>query len=158
MGWLDYHLHAFRIRNPVTGRTDEIGIPVDEFPSPDGPCLAGWETSIADYFVKPTDRAEYAYDFGDDWQHTVKLESISELEKGTPALACLAGERRCPPEDCGGPYGYQDLLRVISDPTDSEYKQMMDWLGGSFDPENFDPSQVKFDDPAKRWKRAFQER
>ena len=65
---------------------------------------------------------------------------------------CFAGERRCPPEDCGGPHGYADFLEHISDPKDEERASLLRWAGGSFDPEKFDPAGVKFDSPARRLK------
>ena len=68
---------------------------------------------------------------------------------------CMAGKRRCPPEDCGGVYGYEDLLRVLADPEDEEHESTLTWVGGSYDPEAFDPKKVRFDDPQKRWRTAF---
>jgi len=156
MGWLDYHLHLFRIRNPTTGRIDEIGIPNDDLSFNDRPCRAGWETPITEYFAKPTDRADYGYDLGDDWQHIVTLEAITELQQGKVGLVCLAGERACPPEDCGGIPGYEHLLQAIDDLTHPEHAAMMEWVGDDFDPERFAPERVKFDDPRERWKGSFE--
>lgn len=155
MGWLDYHLHRFLVRNPETGALEQIGIPDDEPFLDEEPCLAGWEVPIADYFIDANDTATYEYDFGDDWRHAVKFEGIDELRKGEPALACLAGERRCPPEDSGGIYGYTELLDILANPGHEEHQSMLDWLGGSYDPEAFSTAAVKFDDPRARWRTAF---
>ena len=119
MGWLDYHLHVFQIVNPDTKKLEEIGIP-DEDGELD--ILPGWEFWIADYFSSEGVRAEYEYDFGDSWEHEVVLEKILDQEIDSPV--CLAGERHCPPEDCGGIGGYEDFLDVIFDP-DSETRQEM---------------------------------
>jgi hypothetical protein len=154
MGWLDCHLHAFRIRNEVTGEIDEIGIPDEEGLYDDG-MIAGWEMPITIYFTKRGVRAHYLYDFGDGWEHEIVLEKISERLPKTKYPRCLGGARACPPEDCGGIGGYGDLLKIISDPYHEEYESMMEWLGGGYDPEAFDPSSVHFDRPRKRWEMAF---
>ncbi len=156
MGWLDYHLHAFRIVNPATGTGETIGIPDEDFPD-EIPTLPGWEVSIAEYFSPENSRADYEYDFGDDWMHEVALEATAPREGTGQYPRCLDGRRACPPEDCGGPRGYADLLRVLRDPTDDEHERMLTWVGGSFDPARFDPKKVKFEDPRKRWRVAFLE-
>ena len=83
------------------------------------------------------------------------LEAIVARQNGQKYPVCVAGARACPPEDCGGPSGYDNLLAAIRDPDHEEHESVLEWLGGRFDPERFDPSQVKFDDPRKRWKLAF---
>jgi hypothetical protein len=155
MGWRDCHLHLFEIRNPQTGALEEIGIPDDEPFLAEPPCLAGWEVPIADYFVEGSDTASYAYDFGDGWRHTVALEGVDTIRKGERGLACLAGERRCPPEDCGGIHGYGEMLEILADETHCEHEAMLQWLGGAYDPGAFSASDVKFDDPKNRWRNAF---
>ncbi|MFQ5780091.1 MAG: plasmid pRiA4b ORF-3 family protein [Nitrospiria bacterium] len=154
MGWFDCHLHAFRISNPDTGEMEEIGIPYDEG-FDDRPCLPGWEVPMAAYFKGPGDRSDYDYDFGDGWEHEIVLEQIVSRFPRTKYPRCLEGERACPPEDCGGTSGYEDLLETIFDPAHEEHDRTMEWLGGEFDPEAFDPKQVRFDHPKKRWKIAF---
>jgi hypothetical protein len=157
MGWLDCHLHLFHVRNPETGELESIGIPDDE-PYLDEPlCLPGWDVSIARYFVNEGDTASYEYDFGDDWRHTVVLEGVDPIREGDRPLACLGGERRCPPEDCGGIHGYAEMLEVIADVTHSEHQEMLQWLGGAYDPEVFLASDVKFDEPTERWRQAFRD-
>jgi len=154
MGWADYHLHEFLIRNPVTGKQEEIGIP-DE----DGEMeiIPGWRRKIASYFSEANSLARYVYDFGDDWVHTLELERILPRDKHVVYPVCVAGERSCPPEDCGGVGGYKDFLEIIMDSSHEQYEEMNVWAGGDFDPERFDPSRVVFDDPQKRWKIAFEE-
>ena len=155
MGWLDYHLHAFRILNSATGEVEEIGIPGDEPLDDEHDCLPGWEVPVAEYFRHPGDRAEYEYDFGDGWKHEVVLEAIADRAPKTKYPRCLGGARACPPEDCGGTRGYEQMLSIIQDPSDEEYESTVDWLGGHYDPDTFDPNAVRFDSPKKRWKIAF---
>jgi hypothetical protein len=157
MGWLDYHLHIFRIINPETDQFDEIGIPDDEAFEDELPCLPGWELPISHYFEKSGARAEYEYDFGDCWEHEIILEEIVNRVPKQKYPICLAGERACPPEDCGGSLGYLDLLDTIKNPDDEEFESTMEWLGGSFDPELFDPKNVHFDNPQMRWQKAFRD-
>jgi hypothetical protein len=155
MGWSDYHLHAFRVKNPETNKIDAIGIPDDEAIGDGVIFLAGWETPIANYFVKPGDEAEYEYDFGDDWEHVVFLEKIDEIKPKTKYPKCIDGNRACPPEDCGGPGGYEDMLTIMLDENHEQHEEIIEWLGGIFNPEEFDPKDIKFDNPKKRWEQAF---
>jgi hypothetical protein len=155
MGWLDYHLHLFRLTKPGTDAVVQIGIPDDDAFEGDEPILPGWDIPIAGYFTRPGAAARYEYDFGDSWEHEVTLEAIAPRQAGKRYPACLAGERRCPPEDCGGVGGYEDLMAVMRDPSHEEYESTLRWLGGRFEPERFDPGKVKFDDPRKRWELAF---
>ncbi|MFQ5750839.1 MAG: plasmid pRiA4b ORF-3 family protein [bacterium] len=151
LGWLDYHLHLFHVMNPKTGVVDEIGIPDDEPFADEHPCLPGWEVPLTAYFVEPGTRAHYEYDFGDSWEHDLLLEELVNQVPKQKYPICLQGKRACPPEDCGGIWGYEQLLQTIRDPSDEEYESTMVWLGGSFDPEAFDPKKVRFDDPYRRW-------
>jgi hypothetical protein len=103
----------------------------------------------------PIFRPQYAYDFGDDWQHILVHEGLEPVDRNCKYPRCVAGEGRCPPEDCGGVHGYAEVLQVIANPDHEGHASMLEWAGGHFDPHAFDPSAVKFDDPAKRWKKAF---
>jgi Plasmid pRiA4b ORF-3-like protein len=158
MGWLDYHLHMFRIPDPAFGEIAEIGIPDEDGFEDDPVCLASWTIPVARHFRAVGARATYEYDFGDGWIHHIELEAISRRQSGTKYPRCIDGERACPPEDCGGPGGYAELLETIADPTNDEYASTMEWLGGRFDPEAFTPSKVCFENPTKRWRIAFTER
>jgi len=103
----------------------------------------------------PGDSMAYTYDFGDDWQHEVVLEDVAVPTPRTRYPRCADGEGACPPEDCGGPHGYQDLLGVLADRNHPEHDSMLEWLGGRRDPAAFDPRSVHFDDPQERWMIAF---
>ena len=84
------------------------------------------------------DQFSYEYDFGDSWEHQIMVMSISRMPMGLKFAVCLDGAGACPPEDCGGTYGYADLLRVLNDPSDEEYEHLSAWVGGPFDPNEFD--------------------
>ena len=152
MGWQDSHLHDFRVRNPHTRKKERIGIPDEEF---DLKILTGWECDIRDYFSIENSSATYVYDYGDNWEHTVKLEKILPRDKEMKYPRCTDGERACPPEDCGGIHGYKEFLETIMDPTHKQHEDLLTWVGGNFQPEFFDSNKVRFDDPKKRWKYAF---
>ena len=158
MGWLDYHLHAFRFPEPDVKRVIEIGIPDGES---DHPILPGWTVRIGDHFARPGVVALYEYDFGDGWEHDIALEDVLPNEPKQKYPLCIAGERACPPEDCGGVPGYEHLVKVLSQPKHREYAESVDWLKGHaknyhpFDPSRFDLHAVRFSNPKKRRERAF---
>jgi hypothetical protein len=142
MGWQDSHLHAFRF----IGSEDQVGLPHDE----DDGLRPGWVVQVRDLVHFGAPLALYEYDFGDSWLHEVRLEDVREAEPKGEYPRCVSGAGRCPPEDCGGPHGYSDLLRVLSDSSDPEHESMREWVGGEFDPEDFHAEQVAFRDPAQR--------
>ena len=159
MGWLDYHLHAFRIRPKHKRKTINIGIPGDEW---DGDTtIPGWEIPIIKHFTELGQIIEYEYDFGDGWSHEVLFEAFLLKEKGIRYPKCVGGERACPPEDCGGIPGYYSLLEVLQDPTHPDYEENITWLKGHaknyypYDADNFSPEMVRFDNPQKRRRSAF---
>ena len=151
MGWLDLHLHAFRIMNPKKRIEEEIGIPDDEFDMPGRKILAGWKQNISQYFSAQNNKALYIYDFGDYWEHELKLEKILPCDSQKDYPICVKGRRACPPEDCGGLPGYEDLLEILSNPEHGDYATMLEWVGGEFDPEHFEVNEVYFNDPKAQW-------
>jgi len=105
--------------------------------------------------------ASYEYDFGDSWHHEIVFEGILLKEKTIKYPCCIGGQRACPPEDCGGVWGYENLLKIIANPNNDEYKSTIEWLSGwygKYAPEAFDRKNIKFYNPKKRWKKAFSER
>lgn len=152
MGWLDSHLHEF-----IPKGTSDVHIGIPEGPM-DTDFVAGWTVPITQYFRKPGDAAIYEYDFGDGWSHEVELVAIEQRNPDSEYPKCLAGERACPPEDCGGVYGYYRILEILADSNDDEYEETIEWLSGfteesaPYDPSVFDPKSVDFWDPEMRWK------
>ena len=80
----------------------------------------------------------YTYDFGDSWEHTVLIERSTPAAAGQRCPACVAGERACPPEDCGGSWGYAELVDILADPNHPDRAERLEWLGVELDPEHFD--------------------
>ena len=133
MGWTDSHLHQFEAEGVCYGTSDrEFGIAR----------VSEARTTLDQVLRRPKDRLRYEYDFGDGWDHDVILEAIVASQSGRLYPLVEAGKRACPPEDCGGSYGYLDFLEAISDPKHPEHRTMLDWVGGAFDPEAFDVSQA----------------
>ena len=87
-------------------------------------------------------RFDYEYDFGDQWMHQLIVEERFPPEQGVKYPICVAGQRACPPEDCGGPWGYSDFVEAISNPDHRGHEEMLEWVGGEFDPERFDLESV----------------
>jgi hypothetical protein len=98
--------------------------------------------SLRQVVAKVKDKLIYEYDFGDSWEHELLVEKILLPEAGKRYPVCLTGKRACPPEDCGGIWGYTSFLDAIHDPQHPEHDEMLEWVGGPFDPEAFDLDEV----------------
>ncbi len=133
MGWFGWHLHAF-----------EIGGEQYSEPDPDGMMETEDERKVklSQVVTGGIKKFTYTYDFGDNWDHVIEVEKTLPAEAGVRYPRCIAGKRACPPEDCGGQWGCGDFLKAIQDPKDSEHEEMMEWAGGTFDPEQFDNEAV----------------
>lgn len=154
MGWEDQHLHIFKMVNPTTKESEKIGVPEDII-GLEATTLPGWKIPLPTYFSFQNNVAQYSYDFGDNWHHEVVLEEILPIERRTRYPRCVDGERACPPEDCGGIWGYERILEVVKDPNHEEFKDLKRWLGRIFKPEEFRPEKVRFSNPRTKWKNAF---
>lgn len=157
MGWLDCHLHEFRVVvDSRTGQLARFGIPDDDaFEQPK--VLPDWAVKVLDVLSQDALPILYVYDFGDDWRHTLTYEGAVPLDRSANYPRCVSGERRCPPEDCGGVHGYAEFLDAIRDPKHERHAEFLEWIGGPFDPGDFDARSITFDDPRKRWKIAFED-
>ena len=88
-------------------------------------------------------RFSYTYDFGDDWVHAVEVEKLMPVDVGATYPASIAGRRACPPEDCGGSSGLRQLLAASADRAHEDHDAKLEWIGGSFHPEAFDPTEFE---------------
>jgi Plasmid pRiA4b ORF-3-like protein len=129
MGWEDYHLHLFRIGDISYGVADEFED--DEFDDIDE------DSVLFSDVVQVPMQFSYQYDFGDNWQHEVIIETIESVPLVLKFAACIDGQRACPPEDCGGTGGFEDFLGAVTDPTHKDHVNYVQWVGGPFDPEAF---------------------
>lgn len=134
-GWEDYHMWVFE--TPL-GR---YGLP-----DRDLEISSAAAKRLGQVAPHKTDRLGYTYDFGDDWEHIIAVEAISNPEPGIAYPRCLTGRRACPPEDCGGIWGYDYLIEILTDPRHEEHQERLEWLGldspSQFDPSAFDPAQA----------------
>lgn len=140
MGWADCdHLHQFDVKNPTTGANISIGTPSSDYGF-EG-VISEDSAKIAEYFVAVNHKAFYEYDFVDGWKHEIVLERIMAPESDVFYPFFVAGERACPPEDCGGVWSYAELLKILADPKHVKYEEKMEWLyengHDDFDPDDF---------------------
>ena len=148
MGWLGGHLHSFEadgvLYETPDGESFGFRRPRDERKARLGEVLPGVKSKM-----------RWDYDFGDRWQHDVVVEAIEPARSDVKHPVCLTGKRACPPEDCGGPWGYANLLAALRDPTHEDHEELTEWVGIEFDPENFDADEVTEDmrlaRPVKGW-------
>ena len=131
MDWWDYHLHQFVILDQY------FGVPDDDYL---GYMDMQDETryQLKDFGFEEGAKCIYEYDFGDSWEHILLLEKILPAEQDAQYPICLKGRRACPPEDVGGIWGYVFFLEAINDPEHEEHEMYTEWIGGEFDPEEFD--------------------
>lgn len=139
-GWENCHLYQFTPSG--YGSRPVIAIPMkDDWEKPD---LDAKKTTLPGIFTAEKQTFNYLYDFGDDWAHQILLEKILPGEIKEPLY--LAGKGACPPEDCGGPWGYENIKTILTDPKHEEHQEMRDWLGIEdneyFDPNFFDPDVI----------------
>ncbi|UZE51577.1 plasmid pRiA4b ORF-3 family protein [Rhodopseudomonas sp. P2A-2r] len=152
MGWTNSHLYEIRAGGAGWGQPDPDW--------PDGP-LDARKARLDDIIEDTGTRTlRYLYDFGDGWDHTIKIERLIDPEFGIRYPRLLEAVGRCPPEDVGGPIGYAEALEAISDPKHERHEECKEWM-----PENFDPSVVNpewlADELmilAKRWSRTTAKR
>ena len=157
MGWTDSHLHQFTMGAAATdGPVQPFLTPFDEMDAFDGIDEDGImeaDVRLDEVLASAGDELAYAYDFGDNWQHTLLLESVEERAADEPDAVCVAGERACPPEDVGGAPGYEEFLEALADPDHEQHDDMVGWSGATFDPEDarIDRIVERFDQLAKKW-------
>jgi hypothetical protein len=137
MGWTNSHLHHFRIEEQLYGDPDLMEENFADLGYEDST-----STKLSALLPKSGQRFgfEYEYDFGDGWRHEVLFEGCLRAERGKRYPVCVAGERACPPEDVGGVWGYREFLEAMANPSQERHREFVEWIGGRFDPEAFDPA------------------
>ena len=132
MGWMNDHLHEY-----ISAEGDRYGM--DNLDNSDfDEIISENEIHLCDVIIREKQKLFYCYDFGDDWRHQLVLEKVIEVPEKHPRPRCLKGKNACPPEDCGGIWGYYNLLQILDNPEHPHHEEMLEWTGGGLDPELFD--------------------
>ena len=133
MGWYNCHLHSFSIQGIEYGK-----------PNPDyGLDLRDENKAKLNQVIKQEkSKFSYTYDFGDSWEHTILVEKILPQEPKVSYPLCIKAKRACPPEDCGGAWGYMEFLEAMQNPTHPEHQNFQEWIGGNFDSEFYDLQEI----------------
>jgi hypothetical protein len=138
MGWTNSHIYQFNVGDEIIADTrlvdDELG-PITEVKG----------VLLTDVFTKVGTAIVYKYDFGDGWEHKIELVDISTHQEADVLPKIIGGEYACPPEDCGGTYGYRELKEVLMDAKHPEYKSTKVWVGPKFDPMVCDFNRIQKD-------------
>jgi hypothetical protein len=141
LGWQDYHRHCF------SSGTEEFGVP-----DPELDFSKERHVSLGELIGGVGDRLRYTYDFGDDWQHEIVVEDLLDPDPETHYPALVAAKGACPPEDCGGPWGYANLKEILADPSHNDHQEMLDWFGlnvaSEFDPAASQPTTSRRNSPS----------
>ncbi len=128
MGWDGYHLHMFGVADLRIGLPDDFSTDI----------IDERRITLEQLLPRVGLQVRWSYDFGDGWEHGVVVEAIEAPSPDVRYPKCTAGARACPPEDCGGVYGYEHLRAVLADPANPEHEHLRDWAGADFDPDAFD--------------------
>ncbi|MFU8871714.1 plasmid pRiA4b ORF-3 family protein [Micromonospora sp. SL4-19] len=140
--WTDSHLHVFETAYGSFGRPDaELGH------------RAASRVTLEQVALAAGDKLRYTYDFGDNWEHDIVVEKVLDREASVAYPRCVGGRRAAPPDDCGGVWGYAELVEILGDPTNPEHEERLEWLGLD-DPADFDPARFN----AKAVTEALQQR
>lgn len=131
MGWDNYHMHSFSVAGIDYGQ-----------PQPEFNVRSEKTVKLSQVVKGEKSKFFYTYDFGDSWEHEILVEKELLSTPDTNYPVCITGKRACPPEDCGGSWGYAELLEIIRDPSHPEYEERMEWVGESFNPDTFDINDV----------------
>jgi hypothetical protein len=138
MPWDDYHLHLFEVGGERYGDPQqwpkEFGDDLDT--------LDERKLKLGQMVADGVRKFTYEYDMGDGWRHTITVEKTLPADRGVKYPRCVDGQRACPPEDCGGPWGYGDFVEAIQNPAHEQHEELLEWVGGEFDPEAFDSDAV----------------
>ncbi len=130
MGWYDCHLHQFEVRDLYYAAPEhELDDTSDES-----------RRTLAN--LRVGERFVYWYDFGDDWYHDILVESVDRADPALTYPRCVTGRRACPPEDCGGPWGFAELMGALGDEKHPEHEMYREWVPAGYDPARFDLAEI----------------
>jgi hypothetical protein len=135
MGWEFEHLYRFTIGGVAYA---DLEMTSDE--EVEDACATRLSAVLPIENRRP--RFSYEYDFGDEWIHQLIVEERFLPKADVKYPTCVGGQRACPPEDCGGPWAYSDFVEAICNPDHRRHEELLEWVGGEFDPEQFDQEAV----------------
>ena len=130
MGWTNSHLHSFSIQGV------EYGVPMPELGFDEMGLRDEQPVKLSRVIPREKFKFSYLYDFGDSWEHEILVEKVLVAEPNITYPICIKAKRACPPEDCGGIWGYQEFLEALQEKDHPEHEEMLEWVGGFFDPED----------------------
>jgi len=136
MGWSGGHLYEFNING------FRIGEPYEDDGGWGGKIVDASKETLGANILNKKGKFMYTYDFGDDWRHEIKIEKFLEKDENVIYPICIDGEQNCPPDDCGGVWGFYDLLETIKNKKHPDHKDMLEWLGEDYDATFFDKESV----------------
>lgn len=137
MGWTNSHLHDFLIEDKrYTSIVEEFELDF-ELDSADEDCV-----TVGEVITGAGQTFQYIYDFGDGWEHIIEVEKVLAPDHQLRYPMCVGGKMACPPDDCGGIGGYYNMLRILKKPGHRDYDMLFKWIGGEFDPAEFDLASV----------------
>jgi hypothetical protein len=137
MGWEKDHMYHFNVGKLKIYDFEER---IDDYSD-----LAerdSMDTFLDELIKRAKSKVFYTYDFGDSWEHVIQLEKKIPVEEHKSYPICIDGGGACPPEDCGGIWGYQNMLKILTDQTHPEYEEMIEWIGEGWDADYFDMDHV----------------
>lgn len=147
MGWYNCHLHSFSIDGVEYGDPEHsYGLELrDEN-----------KAKLGSLIKQEKAKLFYTYDFGDSWEHLILVEKILPKETKISYSTCIKAKRACPPEDCGGAWGYLEFLEAIQNPNHPERENFLEWLEEDFDSEFCDLKEInqrlsEFETLAQHW-------
>jgi hypothetical protein len=149
MGWTNSHLYEIRAGGVGWSTPDPDADWAGDFIDARKARLGGILEDIG------TKTLKYLYDFGDGWEHTIRIERLIDPEPRILYPRLIEAKGNCPPEDVGGPWGYGELLEAIADPSHERHGELKEWLADDFDPNAVDVDRLSADiaDLAQRWSR-----
>ena len=148
LGWTNSHPYEFRIKGVG------FGVPDPDWGMGEGP-LSARKASLSDVIEDTGAKSfKYLYDFGDGWEHSIKIERIDPAVDGIGYPRLIDATGCCPPEDIGGPWGYREALEALADPKHERHDEIVEWWGvETYDPEAFDTETIEAElaKLARRW-------
>jgi hypothetical protein len=136
MGWTNSHLHSFTIHGV------EYGVPMPDLGFDEMDLHDEHGVKLSRLVPGEKFKFSYLYDFGDSWEHDVLVEKVLPAEPDIRYPVCIKAKRACPPEDCGGVWGYPDFVETIQDVEHPDHEEMLEWVGGFFDPEKAELDEI----------------